>query len=218
MKAQYQLATLAIVLGGFAVTASAQVIFNQNFDGGYSGSFGTAQYLGGSPTAAANALITSGGNPNGAWQETMTTTTWSDFYAGQLQLNTVSGNTDSNPSDYVLSFDAYGSQAAVIQVGLQSWQNNYFGGAQLLNTTLSDQLSAANTWESFSVNLGSISGANPTGATWQLNFQLNSWLWGGPGNTDTLTIDNVVLTAVPEPASVLLAGLGAAALWLFRRK
>jgi hypothetical protein len=218
MKTQYQLAALAIVLGSFAATAPAQVIFNQNFDGGYSGAFGTAQYSGGSPTAIANAVITSGGNPNGAWQETMTATTWSDYYAGQLQLMTVSGNTDPNPSDYVLSFDAYGSQAAVIQLGLQSWQNNYFGGTQLLNTTLSDQLSAANTWQTFSVNLGTIAGTNPTGATWQLNFQLNSWQWGGPGNTDTLTIDNIVLKTVPEPASVLLAGLGAAALWLFRRK
>jgi hypothetical protein len=75
---------MAIVLGGFAATAPAQVIFTQDFDGGYSGAFGMNSYLGGSPTATANAVIASGGNPNGAWQETMTTTTWSDFYAGQL--------------------------------------------------------------------------------------------------------------------------------------
>ena len=214
--------TIAMValLGGFAAAAQAQVIFNQNFDGGYSGAFGTSSYMGGAPTATGNAVIGSGGNPNGAWQETMTTTTWSDYYAGQLQLMTVSGNTDPTASDYVLSFDAKGSQAGNIQLGLQSWVGNYFGGAQLINTTLNDTLTTANTWQTFSVNLGSISGAIPTGATWQLAFQLNSWLWNGPANTDTLTIDNVVLTAtpVPEPSTVALVGLGMAGLcWLRRR-
>jgi len=133
-------------------------------------------------------------------------------------LMTVSGNTDPNPSDYVLSFDAYGSQAGNIQLGLQSWVGNYFGGAQLINTTLNDQLTAANTWQTFSVNLGTIAGANPTGATWQFNVQINSWEWNGPANTDTLTIDNVVLTVIPEPTTISLAGLGVAALWFFRRK
>jgi hypothetical protein len=218
MKSRYQLAAMAIVLGGFVATAPAQVIFNQNFDGGYSGAFGISQYFGGAPTNYGNAVIPSGGNPNGAWQEIMTATTWSDYYAGQLQLMTVSGNTDPNPSDYVLSFDAYGSQAGNIQLGLQSWQNNYFGGSQIINTTLNDQLASANTWQTFSVNLGTIAGVNPTGATWQFNFQLNSWVWGGPGNTDTLTIDNVVLTVIPEPTTISLVGLGVAALWFFRRK
>ena len=218
MKSRYQLAAVALVLLGFVATAPAQVIFNQNFDGGYTGSFGTAQYFGGAPTGYANSVMPSGGNPNGAWTEAMTTTTWGDYYAGQLQLMTVSGNTDPNASDYVLSFDAKGSQASNIQLGLQSWQGNWFGGSQIINTTLNDALSAANTWQTFSVNVGSIAGANPTGATWQFNFQLNSWQWGGPNNTDTLTIDNIVLTQIPEPGTLALAGLGAAALLIFRRK
>jgi hypothetical protein len=217
MKSLLNLAVLCFALGGLVATAPAQVI-NQNFDGGYTGSFGTSQYFGGGPTAYGNAVILSGGNPNGAWQETMTTTTWSDYYAGQLQLMTVSGNTDPVAANYVLSFDAYGSQAATIQVGLQSWVGNYFGGAQIINATLNDTLAAANTWQTFSVNLGTISGAVPTGATWQLNFQMNSWQWGGPGNVDTLTIDNITLTNVPEPTTMALAGLGLATLLVIRRK
>src|SRR5690348_3440203 len=85
------------LLGGFVTTAQAQVIFDQNFDGGYSGAFGTSSYVGGSPTGTGNSVVASGGNPNGAWTETMTTTSWSDYYAGQLQLMTVSGNSDPNP-------------------------------------------------------------------------------------------------------------------------
>lgn len=218
MKTRYHTAALIILLSGFAVTAPSQTIFNQNFDGGYSGALGTSQYFGGAPTNYANAVMSSGGNPNGAWQSTMTTTTWSDYYAGQLQLMTVSGNTDPNASDYVLSFDAYGSRAANIQLGLQSWQNSYFGGSQNINTTINNQLAAANTWQTFSINLGTIAGANPTGATWQLNFQMNSWQWGGPGITDTLTIDNIVLSVVPEPSTFSLAALSLASFWFFRRK
>ena len=49
------MAALAIVLGGFAATAPAQTIFNENFDGGYAGSFEHwSSYSGGSPTAATN--------------------------------------------------------------------------------------------------------------------------------------------------------------------
>jgi hypothetical protein len=119
------MAALAIVLGGFAATAAAQTtIFNENFDGGYTGAFGTSSYFGGNPTATTNAVQASGGNPNGCWRETMTATTGSDYYAGQVQLMTVSGNTDPNPSDYVLSFDAKGSQAANIQFIIETWSGS----------------------------------------------------------------------------------------------
>jgi hypothetical protein len=125
----------------------------------------------------------------------MTTTTGSDYYAGQAQLMTVSGNTDSNPADYTLSFDAYGSQAAGVQFSIQTWPSNYFGGSgPVINATINDQLIAASTWQTFKVNLANITSASPTGATWQLAFQINAWQWGGAGMTDTLTIDNIVLT------------------------
>ena len=58
---------------------------------------------------------------------------------------------------------------------------------------VNDPLTAANTWQTFSVNLGSITGASPTGATWQLNFQINASQWGGADLTDTLTNDNITL-------------------------
>ena len=193
MKSTLQLAVLAIVLGCF--TATAQTIFDQNFDGGYTGAFSTSSYGGGSPTGTSTTVLASGGNPNGCLQVTMTTTTGSDYYAGQAQLMTVSGNTDSNPADYTLSFDAYGNRADNIQFSIQTWQNNYFGGSgPIINATVNDQLTAANTWQTFEANLGNITSASPTGATWQLGFQLNASQWGGAGLTDTLKIDNIILT------------------------
>ena len=180
-------------------------IFDENFDGRYTGDFGTSSYSGGSPTGCTNYVLAGGGNPNGCWQETMTPTTWDDFYAGQVQLMTVSGNTDTNPSDYVLSFDAKGSQAGNILFTLQTWPDNDFGGAgPVINATTNIQLTATNTWQTFSVNLGSFPELNnPTGATWQLAFQLNSWEWNGPGNTDTLTIDNIILVDNSPPTITL---------------
>ena len=191
------MAALAIVLSICAAPGRAQVIFDQNFDGGYVGSFENSSYMGGSPTGVTNLVLTTGGNPAGCWRETMTPTTAGDFYTGQLGLMTVSGITDPNPADYVLSFDANGSRAAVIQFIIQTWPNNFFGGSgPVINATTNCQLLAANTWQTFSVNLGSVTTASAVAATWQLEFQINAGSWGGPGFTDTLTIDNLILTQV----------------------
>jgi hypothetical protein len=199
MKSQYYAAALWILLGSLAASAQT-TIFDENFDGGYAGSFGTGSYQGGSPTATGNEVIATGGNPDGAWQMSMTATTWSDVYAGMVQLMTVSGNTDPTPSDYVLSFDARGSQAGIFQFGIQTWPYDYYGGAgPVINTTVDDQMTAANTWQTFSVNLGSLTAAQPIGATWQLIFQIGSWQWSGPGYTDTLTIDNIKLVDIGNP-------------------
>jgi hypothetical protein len=194
MKFASPFTALAILL--WSATASAQtVIFNQNFDGGYTGAFGTSSYGGGSATGTSTTVLTSGGNPSGCMRVTMTTTTGSDYYSGQAQLMTVSGNIDPNPADYVLSFDANGSQAANIQLLVETWPNNYFGGTgPVISATVNELLTAANTWQTFRFNLGNVTTAAATGATWQLSFQLSAWQWGGAGLTDTLTIDNIVLT------------------------
>jgi hypothetical protein len=197
MKLRSPTVAWAMLLAGFTLQTAAQTIFNEDFDGGYTGSFATSAYSGGSPTGTTNFVQASGGKPNGCWRETMTTTTWGDYYTGQIALMTVTGITDPNPADFVLSFDAYGSQAAAIQFIIQTWPYNYFAGTgPVINVITNCQLLAANHWQTFRVNLGSLTAASSVAATWQLEFQINSWLWGGPGFTDTLTIDNLVLTQV----------------------
>src|SRR5689334_18102114 len=96
---------LPLLLG--CLPAVAQTIFNQNFDGAYTGTFSTSSYVsGGSPANTSTSVLNSGGNPSHCLQVTMKATTSGDGYTGQAQLQTVSGNTDANPADYVLSFDA----------------------------------------------------------------------------------------------------------------
>src|SRR5208282_2620308 len=96
--------------------------------------------------------------------------------------------------------DAKGSQAATVQLVIQTWPGDYYGGTgPVINATVNETLTAANTWQTFSVNLGSITEASPIGATWQLIFPLNSWQWNGPGFTDTLTIDNIILKNIGNP-------------------
>jgi hypothetical protein len=161
------LLTAVALLSGFDSVQGQNSIFDQNFDGGYAGGFGTSSYGGGSPTATSTTVPTSGGNPNGCFRVTMTTTTSGDFYAGQAQFTTVSGNTDTNPADYVLYFDAKGSQAANIQLLVQTWPGNNFGGSgPVIDGLFNAQLTAANTWQTFRVNVGDITTAVPTGATW----------------------------------------------------
>ncbi len=188
------LATITALAFGLGSAAAQTVVFNENFDGGYTGAFSLSHYSGGSPNNTTNYVLASGGNPNGCWQETMTPTTSGDSYAGQVQLSSVAGNTDPNPGDYVFSFDAKGSQAGLIQLSIETWQSNYFTGSKQMNAGINEQLANANVWQTFSVNLGTITTTNANGATWQLNFAINAGHWGGVGPVDVLTVDNIVLT------------------------
>jgi hypothetical protein len=199
MKSYCPLAALALALGTFTA-ASQTTIFDENFDGGYSGAFGAGAYSGGNTTAASDGVQSSGGNPNGCWYETMIPTNNSTFYVGQVELEQVSGIVDSNPANYQISFDAYGNRAATFGFIVQTWANQYYGGSQLINNSTNLQLAASNTWQTFHVNLGSLTTASTVAGTWQLEFQINSSLWGGANVTDTLKIDNLILTHLANTA------------------
>lgn len=194
---------LLLLLNSSWIAGAQTIIFNQNFDGGYAGAFGTSSYHGGSPAGTTNQILATGGNPTGCWRETMMATTAGDYYAGQLQLMTVSGNTDTNPSNYEISFDAYGSQAANFQFLIQTWASNYFsGGGPIINVSVNDKLTSANTWQTFKVNLGTLTTASPTGATWQFSLSMSAAQWGGVGPTSTLWIDNLKLTHLANPLAI----------------
>ncbi|HEY3914308.1 MAG TPA: hypothetical protein VGN61_07465, partial [Verrucomicrobiae bacterium] len=188
-----RITALTFLFGSFFAGAQTTV-FDENFDGGYTGAISYNSYGGGSPSFVTNLVLATSGNPGKCFEMEMTTTTSSDYYSGQVQMSTVTPNSDSNPADYVLSFDAYGNQAATVQCLIQDWQNDYYGGNQLISTSADEQLNAANTWQTFSINLGSVTTGSPAGATWQFSFQINAWQWGGAGVSNTLKIDNIILT------------------------
>jgi hypothetical protein len=209
MKTQIQFLIMALALGAFR-TAAQTTIFDQDFDGGYPGAFGIGSYSGGNPANATNRLETSGGNPNGCWLETMTPADTSTYYVGQVQLMQVSGTVDPNPADYLLSFDAYGSQASPFQLIVQTWPDDYYSGSgPVISAATNVQLTASNSWQTFRINLGNLTTASAVAATWQLEFQINSWQWGGANVTDTLKIDNLILTHLAN--SSLLASVNPSA-------
>jgi hypothetical protein len=200
MKNLFQL-TLAILLLGVLRATGQITIFDQDFDGGYAGAFGSGSYAGGNPTKASQSVQASGGHPNGCWLETMTPTDNSTYYVGQLQLMQVAGSVDPNPADYLLSFDADGNRAGVIQFFVQTWPSNYYGGpGPVINVVTNLPLAAANTWQTFHINLGNLTTASPMAATWQLEFGINAYQWGGANLTDTLKIDNLTLTHLANTA------------------
>ena len=61
-------------------------------------------------------------------------------------------------------------------------------------------------------------GAVPTGATWQIAWQMDEFTFGGPGTGDQMVIDNVMVTMVPEPSTMALAVLGAASFAALRHR
>jgi hypothetical protein len=221
---------------GLAAGANAQIIFSENFDAGLSpgAGLGGGWIFGDAVSKTSGIVGGAGTSGSSALQLVLNTAANGNGYAGgamQLQEMTTSGNTSLNLSDYTLSFDVQ-TTAGSLNLQLQTWAGNYFGGSMsgTLNTApaspgYGNDLNPGTAYTHYDLNLANatvfpnVNTFVPTGGTWQIAFQLNG---GGNGNPSqlTLNVDNVVLTmtAVPEPATAALAGLGAAGLLIFRRR
>jgi hypothetical protein len=107
-----------------------------------------------------------------------------------------------------------------VSTTLESWLGD---GTQGINAGIS--WTAGPTWQTYSLNLGDIHNSGdpippviPTGATWRIGFGIYAWKWSTTYNPDTLVVDNIRLTLIPEPCTFALLGLGAAALLISRRR
>lgn len=230
------IATVALLT---SVPATAQVtIISQNFDSGLSGTENLSGYHGGDITSSTYAVVAGVGTSGSSAIQEVNGTAGNTgngygYAAVQLQESVVSGNTSVNLSDYTLSFDAE-STAGSLNLQIQTWVGQGFTGGQTgtLNTApanpgYGNDLTLNPTYTHYSLNLGNstifpnVGTFNPTGATWQIAWQLNGGGNGNPANL-TMNIDNVMLTMatpVPEPSTLALAGLGAlGGLMLFRRR
>lgn len=222
------------------LTAQASIfIINENFDSGLSPGAAFASYgPGGDGTSANNGIVAGVGvGGTSAWQITMTAAPGGAagyaYYGAQYQNGGVTGNASANLSDYTLSFDAVSTTATLgsLNLQLQSWTGAGFGGSMTgtLNTApaspgYGNDQPLYGTYTHYSLNLGDTSifqgntGFLPNGGTIQIAFQLNGPGAGANGWTETLNVDNLQLTMVPEPATLALCGLGLAGLMLIRRR
>jgi hypothetical protein len=166
-----------------------------------------------------------------AIQEVLNAASGSAGYSGanvEYGNGSLSGNTSSSLGDYTLSFDAR-ANAGSLRLNLQSWAlNGYANYTGQLSTApdnpgYGNDLTLNPAYTHYSLNLGntsifqsSVGGFQITGGTLMITFQLDGG--GATPYTDTLDIDNLTLTMVPEPVSAVLCALGGLAAFAFLRR
>jgi len=224
----------AVLLGGAALTAQAQVsIFNENFDPlSAAGAVSVNGDFFGDTTSFSGAVVSGVGvGGTAAIQEVLNAASGSAGYSGanvEYGNGSLSGNTSSSLSDYTLSFDAR-ANAGSLRLNLQSWAlNGYVNYTGQLSTApdnpgYGNDLTLNPAYTHYSLNLGntsifqsSVGGFQITGGTLMITFQLDGG--GATPYTDTLDIDNLALTMVPEPVSATLCALGGLAAFAFLRR
>jgi hypothetical protein len=209
-------------------SAPAQIILQETYDTSSTPNGGNALAWSGGNIANTSVTYTDGagvGGTRGVLFVNDFQQQWNGYIAYQYQNGSVTGNTDPNLSDYVVSFDlnVQGTPFNDIQLNVQSanaWPGPWAGtGAGAI------PVSATTGFQHVSVNLANSSiwsadALNPTCSIFQLQFQLNGWqlAGGGPALGEQVALDNVTLALVPEPASLLLTGLGLAGWFLARRR
>lgn len=232
---QISLGTLALSALVSLTTQAQVVIFSENFDP-LSGGASLTQYTFGDTGAGSSAGVVAGVGVDGsaAFQIVNTAPAGGSAgysgIAGQYQNGVVAGNTSLNLSDYTLSFDAKAT-AGSLNIQIQTWPQAHFGGTMTgtLNTAPSagygNDQTLNSTWTHYSLNLGNSaifatvgSGFQITGGTIQVAMQFNGG--GATPYSNTLDVDNLTLTmaTVPEPSSLALCGLAAAAGLILRRR
>ena len=213
MKYSFTLAALLVVAGAGKLQAQIFII-NDDLNSYANGSV-TAGYTFGDVANSSHTYV-AGAGVGGSTAAVVQ----SDFvppgvgYGGvayQYQVGNTGGiNTSANLSDYTLSFDAEVNKAGGgFGLTVQTWASSGFTGAFTQSGSTSDYgISTAGSFQHFSVNLGTLSaGVNMTGQTLQLAWQMDEFMYGGPGTGNQLVIDNVQLTMVPEPSTAGLTAL-----------
>ena len=207
---------LLVILAVLALAsaASAEVLVSYTFTGSVptpaaiGTAIQTASSIGISPQTGFSYLSTGGApNPPGVgtagWSAGTPTAYWS------FSLSCMSGYTFADSPDTL----TFGFAYRATTTGPVSWQLDADTGAGF-STVASGALTANGTWLSVSgQDVSEIAGASSA------SFRLYGY--GAPSATGTWTVDTINLngttTAVPEPATMSLLGLGALAMVLRRK-
>lgn len=211
-----------------SLTAEASIFINENFDPSLSAGANFASYgPGGDGTSANNGIVAGvGTGGTSAWQIQMTAAAGGSagyaYYGAQYQNGGVVGATDPNLADYTISFDAMATGGGSLNLQIQTWTGAGFGGSMTgtLNTAptspgYGNDLTLNSTYTHYSLNFADSSvfkgvgaGFSPAGGTYQIAFQLNGPGAGASGYTETLEVDNLQVSVVPEPTILALSGMG----------
>jgi hypothetical protein len=227
--------TVVAVCAGMAAQAQT-VVFDENFNPISASGYVQVGYGFGDETSDSSSVV-AGAGLSGApgWQIVDTASSGTAGYSGvgaQYQNGDTVAATDPNLSDYVLSFwaeaSSTGGNAPNLTINIQTWTGTGFGGSMTGNGITAGAngvgtISLNSTYTFYSLNLGNSSvfqtvnaGFMPNAGTYQVTMQLNGG--GGTPYTDTLNIDDLELTVVPEPAVCSLCGLGLAGGLMFWRR
>ena len=215
---------MVAALSGLTVTSHAQVVWSQNFDSLALGTYGTTtDFAGGSGLPEATSIVTPGdGGAGNAMEVTFNPVSGLsvNFQSG-TPTYAASGNTSATLADYILSFDLaiQGVDISTGYGGLQiSVQNGggIFGPSAVSPFITPPAGTAGSGYQHYSYNLGTFTGSlNPTSAN--LAFGIGVVAFGNnmTASPETLLVDNVQVTMVPEPSTfaMILGGLGLFAGW-----
>lgn len=229
---------LALGIVAFSVVAmNAQVLYQQDFNALASssanvpgiGGYGAAENVGGSGwqiqggNGAGTISLTAGINANGvggsqALFGTWDTSTGMDYTWNQYTYYGVgaagAGGTLANIN---ISLDLYMSGSSIsTPIMIHALQNGGDTSRDFTPTLVDGQY----THVAFTLDQTTASGIgaafDPTAAFWFRVSHGNGGFGFDAGNT--VQIDNVTISVVPEPATAALAGLGAGAMLIFRRR
>ncbi len=205
-----------------SISGHAQIdIFNDTFDPYSVREWPQLWWAFGDTTSASSTMVPGVGvNATTGWQTVNTAASGTAGFsgvAGWYAVLSASGNTSSNLSDYVLSFDAK-STGGSLSIMYQTWELPMYSGQVGTLWTTTD-LTLTPDFRHYSINLSQMRGdLTPSGAmggTIQLAMQLN-----GSGPTPysyTMVVDNFTLTMIPEPSALALTAFGLAGVVLSSR-
>jgi hypothetical protein len=225
MKTKLALAAVAVFLVGAIQMHGQSVTFD--FQDGTDQGFGLKFSNDASaafPIANIGGSLRMGILRTGAFQEADRASQGSDAFLAAMNAATL------NPSGYIISYDWYvdtslspGNYGSFLQIGtyINSGAGAYaqdFPGSgkdvELNGTQLaSGQLFSGTVSETLTQKYGALDPNFLGQGFMRLGFIIN-----GDGSAATVYFDNVSVSPVPEPTTMALAGLGAAALLVFRRK
>ena len=216
---------------GITTASYAVTIVSENFDPLSAGAALQVGYSFGDTTSSSSGIGVGAGVTGDSWQTVNTTSNSGNGFSGvgaQYQNGAITGNTSTNLSDYTLSFDAK-STGGSLNIQIETWALPGFGGGLTgkLNTAPSspgygNDQSLSGAYTHYNLNLGDTnvfmanSGIDMSGGTIQIIFQFNGS--GNPPFTQTLDVDNLKLTMVPEPMTGTLVCTGILALLMQRRR